>query len=153
NNLPGKLTNGRCSPLWPHDFVRTNSIFQLIHKHHLRTAWSDKHPAYDILNGNDPDNQPHNAPGTNIDDFFAPEINSDLSQKNLDLVKNALGTNFSTAPLPVPDPNCPGANCGSDFTSTIAGVEWYDGIKVRAVLNEIKGLDHTGKTKIGTPAI
>jgi len=43
--------------------------------------------------------------------------------------------------------------CGSDFTSSIGGIEWYDGIKVQAVINEIKGLDHTGKKHLGTPAI
>ena len=153
NKLPGRKTASTCAPVWPHDFVRTNSVFGVIHRHRLRTAWADKHPAYDILNGNDPDNQPHNGPGTNIDDFFAPEINSDLSQKNLDLVKSELGPNFSTAPVPTPDPNCPGPNCGSDFTSTIPGVEWYDGIKVRAVLNEINGHDHTGKRMVETPAL
>ena len=152
--LPGaRLAGGGCAPVWPHDFVRTNSLFQIIHKRHLRTAWSDKHPAYDILNGNDPDTQPHNGPGTNIDDFFAPEINSDLSQANVNLVAQLLGANFSTAPVPTTDPNCPGPNCGSDFTSTIPGVEWYDGIKVRAVLNEINGLDHTGRRRVGTPTI
>ena len=152
-HLPGRLANGRCAPVWPHDFVRTNSVFGIIHGRHLRTAWSDKHPAYDILNGNDPDNQPHNGPGTNIDDFFAPEINSDLSQANVNRIMAELGPNFSTAPAPATDPNCPGPNCGSDFTSTIPGVEWYDGIKVRAVLNEINGLDHTGKRRVGTPTI
>jgi len=153
HNLPGRLANSRCAPLWPHDFVRTNSVFAVIHRAHLRTAWSDKHPAYDILNGNDPGSQPHNGPGTNIDDFFAPEINSDLSQANLDLIKNLLGANFSTAPNPTPDPNCPGPNCGSDFTSTVPAVEWYDGIKVQAVLNEIAGFDHTGKHKAHMPTI
>ena len=152
-NLPGRFANSHCAPVWPHDFVRTNSVFAVIHRAHLRTAWSDKHPAYDILNGNDPNSQPHNGPGTNIDDFFAPEINSDLSQSNLDLIKTLLGPNFSTAPAPTADPNCPGPNCGSDFTSTIPGVEWYDGLKVRAVLNEIYGLDHTGKHAVGTPTI
>jgi len=153
NNLPGRFANSHCAPLWPHDFVRTNSVFAVIHRAHLRTAWSDKHPAYDILNGNDPNSQPHNGPGTNIDDFFAPEINSDLSQANLDLIKNLLGANFSTAPNPTPDPNCPGPNCGSDFTSTVPAVEWYDGIKVQAVLNEIAGFDHTGKHKAHVPTI
>jgi Type I phosphodiesterase / nucleotide pyrophosphatase len=153
-HLPGALVaSGHCMPVWPHDFVRTNSLFGIIHGHHLRTAWSDKHPAYDILNGNDPDNQPRNGPGTNIDDFFAPEINSDLSQANVNRITTELGANFSTAPTPPTDPNCPGVNCGSDFTSTIPGVEWYDGIKVRAVLNEINGLDHTGKRRVGTPTI
>jgi len=151
NNLPGQLVNGVCRPLWPHNFVRTNTIFAVIHAHHLRTAWSDKHPAYDIINGNDPDNQPANGPGTNVDDFFAPEINSDLSAANVALV-HSLGLH-STAPDPATDPTCPGQTCGSDFTSSIDGVEFYDGIKVQAVLNEINGFDHTGKLHLGTPAI
>ena len=31
NNLPGQSVNGHCSPLWPHYFIRTNSIFGVIH--------------------------------------------------------------------------------------------------------------------------
>ena len=146
-----QLANGACRPVWPHNIVRANTIFDVIHARHLRTAWSDKHPAYDIINGNDPDSQPSNGPGTNVDDFFAPEINSDLSAANVALIAS-LGLR-STAPNPVTDPTCPGANCGSDFTTSIDGVEYYDGIKVQAVLNEIAGLDHTGKRRVGTPAI
>ena len=151
NNLPGQLAHGVCSPVWPHNFVRTNTIFEVIHRHHMRTAWSDKHAAYDIINGNDPDNEPANAPGTNVDDFFAPEINSDLSVANVNLVAT-LGLH-STAPNPATDPSCPGPSCGSDFTSSIDGVEFYDGIKVQAILNEINGFDHTGTRDLGTPAI
>jgi hypothetical protein len=142
-NLPGQLVNGVCRPVWPHNLVRTNTIFAVIHAHHLRTAWADKHPAYDIINGNDPDTQPSNGPGTNVDDFFAPEINSDLSSANLALIAS-LGLH-STAPNP--------ATGAGDFTSTIDGVEWYDGLKVQAVLNEIAGFDHTGKHHLGVPAI
>ena len=151
NSLPGQLAHGVCSPVWPHNFVRTNTIFEVIHRHHMRTAWSDKHAAYDIINGNDPDNEPANAPGTNVDDFFAPEINSDLSTANVNLVAT-LGLQ-STAPNPATDPSCPGPSCGSDFTSSIDGVEFYDGIKVQAILNEINGFDHTGTRDLGTPAI
>ncbi|WP_407146194.1 alkaline phosphatase family protein [Bradyrhizobium sp. ORS 86] len=151
NNLPGQLTRKRCAPVWPHNFVRTNTIFQVLHHHHLRTAWSDKHPAYDLLNGNDPDSQPADGPGTNIDEFFAPEINSDLSNANVQLI-NSLGLH-STAPAPVTDPDCPGPNCGSDFTATIGGIEYYDGIKVSAVLNELNGFNHMGTIEVGTPAI
>ena len=149
NNLPGQRVNGVCSPLWPHNFVRTNTIFGVIHQHHRRTAWSDKHPAYDIINGNDPDSQPSNGPGTNVDDFFAPEINSDLSDANVNLLAT-LGLH-STAPNPVTTP-CPGPSC-LDFTGSIDGVQFYDGIKVQAILNEIHGFDHTGKHVLGTPAI
>ena len=151
NNLPGQLVKGVCKPVWPHNFVRANTIFQIIHQHHLRTAWSDKHPAYDIINGNDPDSQPSNGPGTNVDDFFAPEINSDLSNANVQLIAS-LGLH-STAPAPITDPNCPGPKCGSDFTSSIDGIEYYDGIKVQAIINEINGYNHTGTISVGTPAI
>ena len=144
NNLPGQSVHGMCSPVWPHNFVRTNTIFGVIHKHGLRTAWSDKHPAYDLVNGHDPENEIVNGPGTNVDDFFAPEINSDLSAANISLIAS-LGLR-STAPTPV-------TVAGGDFTSSIDGVEWYDGIKVQAVINEINGFDHTGKNRRGTPAI
>jgi hypothetical protein len=151
SKLPEQSVKGKCSPVWPHYFIRTNSIFDVIHKHRLRTAWSDKHPTYDIVNGNDPDTQPVNGPGTNLDDFFAPEINSDLSTANVNLIAS-LGLH-STVPNPTTDPACPGPTCGSDFTSSIDGVEYYDGIKVQAVLNEIDGLDHTGTRRLSTPAI
>ena len=71
--------NGPCTPLWPHNLIRTNIVFGVLHKHGLRTAWSDKHPAYDIINGNKPTTRP-------VDDFFAPEINSDLSLANINLI-------------------------------------------------------------------
>ncbi len=144
NNLPGQLVRGQCSPVWPHNFVRTNTIFGVIHKHGLPTAWSDKHPAYDIVNGHDPANHIVNGPGTNVDDFFSPEINSDLSAANIALI-GSLGLR-STAPTPAVVP-------GGDFTSSIDGVEWYDGIKVQAIINEINGFDHTGRSFRGTPTI
>jgi len=151
NNLPGQLARGVCKAVWPHHFVRTNSVFGVIHRHHMRTAWSDKHPAYDILNGNDPDKQPSNGPGTNLDEFFAPEINSDLSDANLSLLAS-LGLH-STAPPPTTDPLCPGPKCKRDFTSAIDAVEFYDGLKVQAILHQIDGLDHLGKNRVGTPAV
>jgi hypothetical protein len=141
NNLPGQKIGGQCVPLWPHNFVRTNTIFGVLHQHGFRTAWSDKHPSYDLINGADP-TTPH-GPGAYVDDFFAPEINSDLSQANISLIQS-LGLK-STAPAPTPV-------SGKDFTGTIAGVQWYDGIKVQAVLNEIAGHDHSGTKLLPTPA-
>ncbi|MGB8060714.1 MAG: alkaline phosphatase family protein [Candidatus Sulfotelmatobacter sp.] len=62
--------NNGCNPVWPWDFVRANSIFSVIHQAGGYTAWSDKHPAYSSA-----------AAGLGpiaLDDFYAPEINSDV---------------------------------------------------------------------------
>jgi hypothetical protein len=57
-----------CKPIYPHRYLKVNTIFDIARDHGLRTAWSDKHPAYEILNG---------PGGTGIEDLFAPEINSE----------------------------------------------------------------------------
>jgi hypothetical protein len=54
-----------CTPVYPHSFLRVNTIFEVAKAAHLRTAWSDKHPAYDIVNG---------PSGHGVDDLFNPEI-------------------------------------------------------------------------------
>ena len=59
-----------CRPVYPHQYLKVNTIFEVARAHGLRTAWSDKHPAYDILNG---------PSGAGIDDLFTPEINSDAT--------------------------------------------------------------------------
>jgi hypothetical protein len=56
-----------CLPEYPHSYVRVNTVFNVARAHGLRTAWSDKHPAYEILDG---------ASGTGVQDLFTPEINS-----------------------------------------------------------------------------
>jgi hypothetical protein len=56
-----------CKPIYPHQYLKVNTIFEVIRSHGMRTAWSDKHVAYEILNG---------PSGKGIQDLFAPEINS-----------------------------------------------------------------------------
>ncbi|WP_426505630.1 alkaline phosphatase family protein [Dactylosporangium sp. McL0621] len=56
-----------CRPVYPHEYVRVNTVFEVARTHGLVTAWSDKHPAYDLLQG---------PSGTGIQDLFTPEINS-----------------------------------------------------------------------------
>jgi hypothetical protein len=57
-----------CTPVYPHQYIKVNTIFEVARSAGLRTAWSDKHAAYEILNG---------PSGTGIQDLFTPEINSD----------------------------------------------------------------------------
>ncbi|HYL08969.1 MAG TPA: alkaline phosphatase family protein [Candidatus Udaeobacter sp.] len=104
-----------CKPVYPHQYLKVNTVFEVARAAGLRTAWSDKHAAYEIVGG---------PSGAGVQDFFTPEINSNAS--------------FSDA---------------ADWTKDNALTQIYDGYKVRAVINEINGLDHSGKHFVGTPAI
>ena len=66
-NLPLIKVNGVCTPEPPHKFLLTNTIFNVADEAGLYTAWSDKHPAYEIVNG--PSND-------GVGDLFTPEINT-----------------------------------------------------------------------------
>ena len=35
-----------CAPVYPWNFIRTNTIYGVIHAAHGRTAWADKHGVY-----------------------------------------------------------------------------------------------------------
>lgn len=95
-----------CAPVYPHSFLRVNTIFEAVHFAGMRTAWIDKHPSYEMVSG---------PSGMGLDDAFMPEIGA--------------------APRDV------------------MGQEAYDDVKIEALINEINGQDHTGKTKLGTPSL
>jgi predicted AlkP superfamily pyrophosphatase or phosphodiesterase len=63
--LPRFLDHGNCVPLWPHNAIRTNTIFEVVKAAGGHTAWADKHPAYDWVNG---------PSGKGVDDLYTPEI-------------------------------------------------------------------------------
>jgi hypothetical protein len=56
-----------CQPIWPHSYLKVNTIFEVAKAAGMRTAWSDKHPVYESFNG---------PSGNGIDDLFTPEIDS-----------------------------------------------------------------------------
>lgn len=123
-----------CAPVYPWDFVRTNTIFGVIHDAGGYTAWSDKHPAYASVAG---------PGGSALDDFYSPEINSNVVP--LPMVSTPDGVNCSV----VPDTN-------SDltaWTNSFLNIKCYDTLKVQAILNEINGKNHLGTASTTTPTI
>ena len=62
--LPLRLTGTVCAPVYPHDYLRANTIFEVVHGHGGRTAWADKHPAYEWLAG---------PSGQGLDELYAVE--------------------------------------------------------------------------------
>jgi hypothetical protein len=112
-----------CQPIMPWDYLKVNSIFQVIHNAGMRTAWSDKHAVYTSFNG-------HGSGGNSIDDFFGPEIDSQAVEPN--------GVPYPT---------------DTDWAHDDAATKQYDGYKVQAVINELNGYDHSGTQQVGAPAI
>jgi hypothetical protein len=115
-----------CAPVFPWQFVRTNTIFGVIHKAGGYTAWSDKHPAYSSVAGPD---------GIGVlDDFYAPEINSNVVA--LPGVTTPTGISCSSVPDPSADLTA--------WTNSFKNIQCYDTLKVNAILNEIEGKTHNG---------
>ncbi|MCC8395428.1 alkaline phosphatase family protein [Paraburkholderia sp. MMS20-SJTR3] len=78
--IPHALVNGVCTPVYPHNYIKTNTVFEVIKSHvrGARTAWADKHAwGYDWLNG---------PSGAGVDDLSRTEINS---------IDPATNTNFT----------------------------------------------------------
>jgi hypothetical protein len=62
--LPLDISKG-CTPAYPHNLVRVNTIFEVIRGAGMHTAYSEKRPSYDILNG---------PSGKGVEDLYTPEI-------------------------------------------------------------------------------
>src|SRR5712672_1889280 len=56
-----------CVRVYPHSFLRVNTIFEVAHSAGMRTAWIDKHPSYEMVSG---------PSGMGVDDLYTPEIGS-----------------------------------------------------------------------------
>lgn len=52
-------------PVYPHNYLRVNTIFEVVKSAGMHTAWADKHLAYDLLNG---------PSGKGVEDLYTPEI-------------------------------------------------------------------------------
>jgi hypothetical protein len=61
----GRNASGQCVAVFPHNAIRTNTIFEVVKSNGGHTAWADKHPAYDLVNG---------PSGKGVDDLYTPEI-------------------------------------------------------------------------------
>ena len=46
-----KTAWGTCESVYPHNFIRVNTIFEVGRANGLVTAYADKHPSYEFLNG------------------------------------------------------------------------------------------------------
>jgi Type I phosphodiesterase / nucleotide pyrophosphatase len=128
--LPRNPKNG-CAPVYPHSFLRVNTIFNVVKNAGGYTAWSDKHPSYDFTNG---------PSGDGVNDLYSPEINS--IPVALSLVPGC---------KPLPDPAA--ATSSNAWTDSFQNIQCYDTLKVQAVLNWIDGKTHDGSATAPVPNV
>jgi YVTN family beta-propeller protein len=139
--------NSKGQPVYPNQFLQVNTIFDVAKQAGLYTAFSDKHPAYQIANGND---------AHAINDFYGPEINSTTALEDLNPGSPTYGHTIDANALLAANPfvdltnyklvdastDPDGANDPhliNDTTHNTLLTEKYDDLKVQAILNEIAG--------------
>ncbi len=114
-----------CAPVYPWNFIRTNTIFGVVHKAGGYTAWIDKHASYSVTNGP--------GDGTAVNDYYSPEVNSTV--------------------IPLPGvTTSEGASCASirdtaeesSWAGSFKNIQCYDALRVNALLNQIAGKTHNG---------
>jgi hypothetical protein len=122
-------SNG-CKTILPHQYLRVNTIFEVVKAAGGRTAWTDKHPSYEWTNG---------PSGTGVDDFYGPEINS---------IPVPLPQFAGCATVPFPDPTP-----DDGWTNSFADIQCYDSLHVQAVINQIDGYNHDRSAQPGVPTL
>ena len=125
-----------CKSVYPWNFVRTNTIYGVIHAAGGYTAWSDKHAVYALVSGPTGTDKP-----SNVDDYYSPEVNSNKFPL-AGLI--TAGTNYNCGNV---------VNDGNDWTTDFDAIKCYDQLKVNAVVHEIYGKNHLGTVKTQVPVI
>jgi len=130
--LPRDPKNG-CAPVYPHQFIRVNTLFEVVKAAGGYTAWSDEHQSYELVKGRS---------GQGVDDYFAPEINS---------IPVALPQVKLLPCNPLPDPTA--TSSSNAWTDSFGNIKCYDTLKVQAVLNWIDGMNHDGTAFRPVPSV
>lgn len=115
SKLPRDPAHG-CRPVYPWQYLRVNTIFNVVRGGGGYTAWADKHPSYAIVQG---------PSGDGVADLYTPEIGTDGEDH--------------------PDTDA--------VTASIARTETYDTGKMQAVIREVDGYRHDGRTRAPVPTL
>jgi hypothetical protein len=121
-----------CAPVYPWNFVRTNTIFSVAHAAGGYTAWIDKHASYSFTAG---------PGGRGLDDYYSPEVDSAV------VALPGVTTSEGVSCAKIRD-----TGGLSSWTSSFANIQCYDALKVNALLNQIAGKTHSGAPAV-TPAV
>jgi Type I phosphodiesterase / nucleotide pyrophosphatase len=117
------------APVYPHNYLKVNTIFEIVHAAGRRTVLLEKHPSYEIASG---------PSGKGVDDMYCPEIDAPVS-----LIDGKLVDGYSAA-------------AGTKLQQIIHNLPMvmvYDDMRVAALLREIGGQDWRGRARSGAPGL
>jgi Type I phosphodiesterase / nucleotide pyrophosphatase len=129
NFLP-RDPNNDCKPVYPSQWIRVNTIFEVVKANGGTTAWTDKHPSYSWTKG---------PSGKGVDDFYGPEINS---------IPAPLPQFPGCSPVPAPD-----TTFDDGWTNDFRDIACYDSLHVQATLNQIDGFTHDRSKPAAVPTL
>nr|HEV7955297.1 alkaline phosphatase family protein [Candidatus Acidoferrales bacterium] len=122
--------NNGCQTIMPHQYLRVNTIFEVVKANGGTTAWTDKHPSYEWTNG---------PSGKGVDDFYGPEINS---------IPVALPQIQGCGTVAFPD-----TTPDDGWTTDFRNIQCYDLLHVQAVINQIDGFTHDRSARAPVPTL
>jgi hypothetical protein len=113
-----------CAPVYPWNFVRTNTIFNVVREAGGYTAWIDKHASYSFTAG---------PGGKGLNDYFSPEVDSNVVA--LPGVTTSEGASCATIRDTASE---------SGWNSSFKNIQCYDALRLNGLLNQIAGKTHKG---------
>src|SRR6202522_144049 len=113
-----------CAPVYPWNFVRTNTIFNVVHEAGGYTAWIDKHASYSFTAG---------PGGKGLNDYYSPEVDSNVVA--LPGVTTSEGASCATIRDTASE---------SGWNSSFKNIQCYDALRLNGLLNQIGGKTHQG---------
>ena len=134
--LEGRKVDGKMTPVYPHELLKVNTIFEVAHAAGRRTAYIDKHPACEMLNG---------PSGTGLDDFYAPESDAKVKLEGSGADAHLVDAMTSST----------GKKGLGKISGSIDLSNAYDDLRLAALLHQIDGKTSSGEAapKDMVPAI
>ncbi|KAK9869021.1 hypothetical protein WJX84_001753 [Apatococcus fuscideae] len=117
--------DAQCNPVHAYQYNKANTIFQAARAAGKTTAWIDKGPYYELVQGPN---------GNGVMDLYTPEISCSCG-------------NPATG---IPDTRIIDGS-GVDLSKNLTAVRAYDELHVQALLNQIYGMQSSGRYAQATP--
>lgn len=137
--LPRTLTaQGACIPVYPHDFLRAPTAFEVVQGTGRRTSWADSHASYEILSGQS---------GAGLSEFYGLEVTSKVVNGG-----TVNGVNLTATASLCDSTNSIGGGAPT-YATCYPAAQAFDDVMVQSVINKIDGFSANGLRQAAVPTL